>query len=210
MIHSLMSRRVFTGSALAATALIAGRSKAQQALAPTAESPIGPFYPVDRLAEDDADLTWLKGHSTRALGDIVEVTGRVLDRRGNPVSGARLELWQANAAGRYAHANDISKMPLDPNFQGFASLKTGSSGEWRATTVKPAGYDSPIGKRPPHIHFDVQGGKQRLLAQMYFPEDEAWNRTDRLYSALGDQAATSVAKAAAAGKYRWDIILMDA
>lgn len=205
-----MSRRLFAGSALAATALIAGRSAAaQQALSSTAESPIGPFYPVDRLAEDDADLTWLKGHSTRALGDVVEVTGRVLDRHGNPVSGARLELWQANAAGRYAHANDISTMPLDPNFQGYSLLRTGSTGEWRATTVKPAGYDSPIGKRPPHIHFDVQGKNQRLLAQMYFAEEDAWNRKDRLYSALGDRAATSVAKMTAAGKYRWDIILMD-
>ena len=204
------TRRGFAGSALAAS--LATASSAQSlAGGPqlTASSPIGPFYPVDRLLEDDADLTWIKGHSSRARGSVIEITGRVLDRRGNPVRGAVLEAWQANAAGRYAHAADVATAPLDPNFQGYAMLRTGPSGEWRMTTIKPAAYDSPIGKRTPHIHFDIRGRQHRLIAQMYFADDAAMNAQDRLYQSLAEDAATSVAQLAAPAKYRWDVVLME-
>lgn len=214
MTSLIVSRRGFALSALAGAALLAGARGAQgrQALPPlagTAESPMGPFYPVSHLAEADADLVWLKGHKQRALGEVIEVSGRVLDRHGKPMRDATLEIWQANAAGRYAHPNDISKAPLDPNFQGFALLKTDADGDWRITTVKPAAYDSPIGLRTPHIHFDVRGTQHRLNAQMYFPEEAALNVKDQLYKGLGGEAATSVAAATGAGKYRWDIVLMD-
>ncbi|WP_309644344.1 protocatechuate 3,4-dioxygenase [Phenylobacterium sp.] len=207
-----VSRRGF--GVMAGAALVAGARGAQgqpalPPLAGTAESPMGPFYPVSHLAEDDADLVWLKGHSQRALGEVIEVSGRVLDRHGKPMADATLEVWQANAAGRYAHPNEMSKAPLDPNFQGFATLKTGKDGDWRITTIKPAAYDSPIGLRTPHIHFDVRGTGHRLTAQMYFPEDAALNARDQLYKGLGGEAGTSVAAGAGAGKYRWDIVLMD-
>lgn len=206
--NSLMTRRAFAGSAMAAAALIATRGSAEEAIRGTAGSPIGPFYPVERLAEEDADLTWIKGHSQRATGNVIEVTGRVLDRYGKPVSGARLELWQCNAAGRYAHSGDVSTAPLDPNFQGFASIKTGDKGEWRITTIKPAAYDSPIGKRTPHIHFDISGRNHRLISQMYFADDHAMNATDTLYKMLGENAITSVARVDAPAKYHWDVVLM--
>lgn len=205
---AMMSRRLFAGSALAVAGLAATRSSAEQVLRGTADSPMGPFYPIERLAEDDADLTWLKGHSNRALGNVIEVTGRVLDQRGNPVDGARLELWQCNAAGRYAHSRDPATMPLDPNFQGYASIKTGAKGEWKITTIKPAAYDSPIGKRTPHIHFDIMGKQHRLISQMYFADDHAQNTTDTLYKMLGEDAITSVARMDTPGKYHWDVVLM--
>ena len=129
---------------------------------------MGPFFPVDRLDEEDADLTWIKGHQKRATGDVIQVAGRVLDRYGKPVSGARLDIWQCNSLGRYAHANDVATMPLDPDFQGYASIRTGAAGDWRITTIKPAAYDSPIGRRTPHIHFDVQGKRRRLITQIVF------------------------------------------
>ena len=109
---------------------------------------------------------------------MIEVTGRVLDRYGKPIRGASLELWQCNAAGRYAHANEQSTMPLDPDFQGYASVTTARDGEWRIRTIKPASYASPIGQRSPHIHFDIRGRDERLIAQMYFPEDAPANAND--------------------------------
>ena len=205
-----MTRRAFAGSALAASMALTGGAKAAEAvLRPTASGDLGPFYPIDRLAEDDADLTWIKGHKTRALGDVIEVSGRVLDRHGNPVRNAAIEVWQANSVGRYAHPNDVATAPLDPNFQGYARLTTGAGGEWRIVTIKPAAYDSPSGRRTPHIHFDVHGKSHRLVSQMYFADDAATNANDMLYKGLGDWADTAVAKLDSPAKYRWDVILMD-
>lgn len=206
----LISRRAFAGSALATvTLLAAGRSRAASVLEPTPSQTIGPFYPVQRLLEADADMTRIKGHRNRAKGTVIEVTGRVLDRHGNPMRGAQLEIWQCNAAGRYAHPNDIATQPLDPDFQGYAAIMTDRTGAWRITTIKPAGYNSPIGFRTPHIHFDVRGRAQRLTSQMYFPDEDKTNQTDGLYSEMGSAAVQTVARADGVGRYSWDIVLMD-
>jgi protocatechuate 3,4-dioxygenase beta subunit len=204
-----LTRRDFARGGLAAGLLWAAPGQAQQR-APTAESPMGPFYPVERPTDVDADLTAVTGRSGRAQGTVIEVRGRVLDMRGRPIQGATVELWQANAAGRYDHPADPATAPLDPGFQGFARLTTGADGAWRITTVKPGGYDSPIGHRPPHIHFDIIGSRHRNIAQLYFPE-EAGNAADTLYRALGDQAASSVAVRDAANPnlYSWDVVLME-
>ena len=205
------SRRVFGGSMLAIGALAATKaSVAASALMPTPGEQMGPFFPVERLAEADADLTWIKGHKKRAEGNVIQVTGRVLDRHGNPVKGAKLDLWQCNAHGRYAHPNDPATMPIDPDFQGFASIRTGRGGDWRITTIKPAPYDSPIGRRTPHIHLDVQGKSHRLITQMYFSDDDASNSKDQLYRGLGGSAERAVAKLTDASRYDWTIVLMDA
>jgi protocatechuate 3,4-dioxygenase, beta subunit len=204
MTDAAVSRRAFGSGVLALGALAATRAAAAPLV--TAESPMGPFYPSGYRGDDDFDMTRLKGRSGRALGEVIEVSGRVLDRLGNPVRGARIELWQANAAGRYAHANDTSAAPLDPNFQGLARLVTGPTGAWRIRTIRPNLY----GRRTRHIHFDVQGKAHRLMAQMYFPEDAEKNAQDGLYRLLGKQAETSLARLDAPDRYRWDIVLMDA
>jgi protocatechuate 3,4-dioxygenase, beta subunit len=212
--ESFLSRRQFAQSVLASAGLlVVGPALAQErqpALGTTAESPIGPFYPLRPLAENDADLTRLAGHANRAQGSVIELTGIVRDLRGNPIAGAEMELWQANAAGRYMHELDPATAPLDPDFQGYARLKTGADGAYRIVTIKPAGYDSPIGHRPPHLHFDLRGRTHRTIAQMYFPEDKDGNASDTLYRALGAEAGTSLAMRDAAdpGKYRWDVVLM--
>ncbi len=203
-----ISRRAFTVGATLFGAIAATRTMAAPPL--TAESPMGPFFPTSYHGEDDFDLTMLKGHKTRALGDVIEISGRVLDRYGKPLKGANIKLWQANAAGRYAHENEQNTAPLDPNFQGVANLVTGKSGEWRIKTIKPKFYDTPLGLRTPHIHFDVQGHAHRLMAQMYFPEEAEANAKDFLYKDLGEGAPTSVAQMMAPSAYRWDIVLMDA
>ena len=208
--HRILSRRAFAGGAIAtATVLASGRALAAEPLAPTPSQTIGPFYPVQRLSEIDADLTRIKGHRNRAQGTVIEVTGRILDRYGNPVRGARLELWQCNSHGRYAHPNDVATTPLDPDFQGYAAIASGRNGEWRLTTIKPAGYDSPIGRRTPHIHFDVSGKSHRLITQMYFSDEDPSNQTDGLYKEMGSAAVRTVARADGIGRYTWDIVLMD-
>jgi protocatechuate 3,4-dioxygenase beta subunit len=104
------------------------------------------------------------------------------------VRGAKVELWQANARGRYAHPADVNAAPLDPNFQGFGVQVTDAEGRYRFKTIKPGAYPvnpvNPVEVRPPHIHFDVTGAKDRLVTQMYFPE-EPLNEKDVLFRELG-------------------------
>jgi len=141
---------------------------------------LGPFYP-DRLpADQDADLTVVAGRAGRAYGQVLYLSGRVLDARGKPLPGARLELWQANAHGRYIHSGDgDSSGPLDPNFQGYASLRADGDGRYRIKTIKPAPYSG----RTAHLHFIIATGGTRLTTQMFF-EGEALNQRDGLYRAL--------------------------
>lgn len=200
-----ITRRMFTAGALATAA--GASSVAAQSI--TAGSPLGPFFPTGYRGETDADLTRIGAGAERAQGQVIEVMGRVLDRHGNPIVGSRLDIWQANAFGRYDHPEDPAVMPLDPNFQGYASIHTGRDGSWKLTTIKPAAYDSPVGNRPPHIHMDASGMSSRQILQMYFPEDEAANRQDPLYQSLGEGAPTSVAKALGDHRYQWDIVLIE-
>jgi protocatechuate 3,4-dioxygenase beta subunit len=138
----------------------------------------GPLLGEDRVAPGDADLT--RPHDgTRdgeAQGQRIIVHGRVLDSGGRPVPHTLVEVWQANAAGRYRHARDTWPAPLDPNFTGAGRAVTDADGCYRFTTVKPGIY--PWGNhhnawRPAHIHFSLFGRAftQRLVTQMYFPDD---------------------------------------
>jgi protocatechuate 3,4-dioxygenase beta subunit len=173
---------------------------------------LGPFYP-DRLpADQDADLTAVIGRQGRAAGQILYLSGRVLDTRGRPLPGARLELWQANAHGRYIHSADgDASGPLDPDFQGYASLRTDEQGRYRLKTVKPAPYSG----RTAHLHFNVEGGRVKLTTQMFF-EGERLNERDGLYRWLSpedrraatgrwvDRAASMETNSLAAV---WDVVL---
>src|SRR5918994_3865372 len=100
MTNKLVSRRTFAGAGIASAGLLwAGGARALADRALTAKVDMGPFYPTILPADSDADLTWLKGHSTRAMGQVIEVSGRVMDPKGNPIRGAIIDLWQANPAG---------------------------------------------------------------------------------------------------------------
>ena len=104
--------------------------------------------------------------------------GRVMNLRGQPVAGVKLEIWQANAAGKYTHPNDLNPAPVDPNFEGYATVVTDSEGRYRFKTVRPGAYPVVADYiRPPHIHFDITGQVNRLITQMYFPVSRSTKRT---------------------------------
>ena len=145
----------------------AGPGIAPALLARTPDQVLGPFYPFMNEPMPGGDLTRLPGRKDRARGQIVHVTGLVSDRYGVPVRGAKLIIWQANAFGRYTHPNDASAAPLDPNFEGFAVIRTDDDGRYHLKTIKPGGYPvGPSTMRPPHIHFEVFGRNERLITQM--------------------------------------------
>jgi protocatechuate 3,4-dioxygenase beta subunit len=136
----------------------------------------GPVYGHDTLGPLDHDLTANGAKNGEPLGERIIVTGRVLDEAGRPVPDTLVEVWQANAAGRYIHVVDQHPAPLDPNFFGGGRCVTNAAGEYRFLTVKPGAY--PWGNhvnawRPNHIHFSVFGPSlaTRLVTQMYFPGD---------------------------------------
>lgn len=132
---------------------------------------LGPFYPLTTPSKG-GDMTRVEGRSGTAQGQVIHVGGRVLNRAGEPVRGATLEIWQANTHGRYTHPNDDNDAPLDENFEGFAVIHTDDDGGYNLKTIKPGAY--PVGGsaiRPSHIHFEVRGRTERLVTQMYFAGD---------------------------------------
>jgi protocatechuate 3,4-dioxygenase, beta subunit len=183
-----LSRRQAMTGALAAPLLAAqaaAQAAAQTGLKPTGQETLGPFYPVRAPASHDTDLTHYPGHKGgRALGQVIQLTGRVLDTSGRPLPKAALTVWQANAAGRYTNPVDSNPAPLDPNFLGVVSFTVAGDGSYRLRTVKPGAYPEPSGTlRTPHIHFDVVNADYRLVTQMYFP-GEVLNGKDLLLSTL--------------------------
>jgi protocatechuate 3,4-dioxygenase beta subunit len=97
------------------------------------------------------------------------VSGRVLNRRGDPIREARIELWQANAFGRYNHPSDPNPAPLDPDFQGYGVQLTDREGQFRFTTIKPGPYPFDATRtRTPHLHFDVTGKIDKRVTQLFF------------------------------------------
>ena len=121
--------------------LVASGLVSAQALRTTPGVALGPFYPPKKPSDSDADLTQVAGRAGRAQGTVLYVTGRVLDISGKPCPAHRFELWQANAFGRYIHpADSESSGPVDPDFQGYGSLRAGSDGHYRVKTIKPPPY----------------------------------------------------------------------
>jgi protocatechuate 3,4-dioxygenase beta subunit len=178
-------------------------------------APVFGLSDVDPL---DADLTIQ--HRGVPIGERMVVTGRVLDQAGRPVAGQLVEVWQANAAGRYIHRRDQHDAPLDPNFTGAGRCLTGPDGTYRFTTVKPGPYpwrNHRNAWRPAHIHFSLFGRAftQRLITQMYFPGDPLFD-LDPILQSVVDRSARDrlvatydhdVTVPELHTGYRWDIVL---
>jgi protocatechuate 3,4-dioxygenase beta subunit len=176
-----------------------------------------PLLGEGRVGETDHDLT--AQHAGEPLGERIVVTGRVLDGDGRPVPNSLVEVWQANACGRYRHDADRHPAPLDPNFSGAGRCLTDAEGRYRFVTVRPGAYpwkNHHNAWRPAHIHFSLFGRAftQRLITQMYFPGDPLFAfdpilgsvpeaARERLVSRL--DLDTTVPEWALG--YRWDIVL---
>jgi protocatechuate 3,4-dioxygenase beta subunit len=151
----------------------------------------GPVFGEGAVADGDADLTL--GHAGEPLGERIVVSGRLLDGSGRPIRGALVEVWQANAAGRYRHRNDVHPAPLDPNFTGAGRTLTDDDGHYRFVSIKPGAYpwqNHPNAWRPAHIHFSVFGRAftERLVTQMYFPGDPLFD-ADPIFNSIRDPKA---------------------
>ena len=168
--------------------------------------------------DTEADLT--SRHTGEPLGERILVTGRVLDGDGRPVRHQLVEIWQANASGRYWHQRDRHPAPLDPNFTGAGRCLTDGDGVYRFQTIKPGAYpwrNHPNAWRPAHIHFSFFGTDftQRLVTQMYFPGDPLFD-LDPIYQSITDAKAREMLVAAYDPElnspehrlgYRWDVVL---
>jgi protocatechuate 3,4-dioxygenase beta subunit len=153
----------------------------------------GPVFGHDAVQPGDADLT--RQHQGEPLGERIIVHGRVLDEDGRPVPHTLVEIWQANACGRYIHVVDQHPAPLDPNFTGAGRALTDNDGYYKFVTVKPGAY--PWGNhynawRPSHIHFSLFGHAfvSRLVTQMYFPGDPLFP-FDPIFNSVADERARS-------------------
>lgn len=151
----------------------------------------GPLLGAELVRPGDNDLT--RQHSAEPMGQRIIVRGRVLDSDGRAVPHTLLEIWQANAGGRYRHIVDQWPAPLDPNFTGLGRAMTDNDGRYEFTTVKPGAYpwkNHHNAWRPAHIHFSLFGVAftQRLVTQMYFPDDPLF-AFDPIFNSIPDEAA---------------------
>ncbi len=139
----------------------------------TPDQILGPFYPVGKMPVG-ADLT----QAGKAGGIVLYLSGRVLNAAGVPMAGAEVEIWQANAKGRYDHPHDTNAAALDPAFTGFARITADAEGKYAFRTIRPAAYPAAADRwRPAHIHFKVTAKTEQLVTQMYFTGEE-WNDRD--------------------------------
>jgi protocatechuate 3,4-dioxygenase beta subunit len=151
----------------------------------------GPAFGWGEIGANDQDLT--RQHDGEPIGERIIVTGRVLDEYGRAVPHTLVEIWQANAAGRYRHDADQHHAPLDPNFTGCGRTLTGADGGYQFITIKPGAYpwrNHHNAWRPAHIHFSLFGPSfcTRLVTQMYFPGDPLLERDPMYLSVPGDEA----------------------
>jgi protocatechuate 3,4-dioxygenase beta subunit len=178
----------------------------------------GPQLGPERVNEGDNDLT--RQHAGGPLGERITVSGRVLDTEGKPLRGTLVEIWQANAAGRYLHKWDQWPAPLDPNFSGAGRTVTDDEGRYTFTTIKPGPY--PWGNhynawRPAHVHFSLLGRAfaQRLVTQMYFPGDPLFEfdpiagsvRDEKARERMISRFSIDATQPDWALAYEWDIYL---
>lgn len=187
MTKGLVARRGVLAAGIGGALFLPRLVFAGEKLPPTPAQTAGPFYPATFPADSDNDLVHVAGHSRGAKGTITRVAGRVLNADGRPLAGAEVEIWQADANGRYHDPRDSrAGPPPDADFQGYGRVVTDGAGAYRFLTIRPVAYPG----RTPHIHFAVSGGgiPAPFVTQMYIA-GEAGNERDPVLSAIRDPAA---------------------
>jgi len=188
--HHLISRRRFlrrmTSGLVVATggAMLLNRMDGAafaEALTRTPWQTEGPFYPDKLPLDTDNDLLIINKNITAALGTVTHLSGRVLDARGEAVSGAVVEIWQVDNNGAYLHSQDYNAR-RDANFQGYGRFETGKSGDYRFRTVKPVPYPG----RTPHIHLKVSKGERELLTTQVYVQGHPQNERDGVLRGIRD------------------------
>ena len=170
----------------------------------TASQTIGPFFRIGLENLYVADLA-----PSAAVTDKIAIHGRVVDGDGKPVNDAILEIWQANAHGKYAHPDDVQSKPLTPGFQGFGRVPTDQSGVFRFTTIKPGSVAGPHGlPQAPHLLVAVfmRGLLIHLLTRIYFPDD-ADNADDPVLKLVPAERRATLIAARSGGGLEWNVIL---
>ena len=204
--HAILGMAALTALPWTAWSVLAAESRL---LEPTPSDAEGPFYPVDIPEDSDNDLLRVMGREGPAPGRLTYLHGRVMDREGQRIDGARVEIWQCDHGGVYHHPGDPGTP--DVSFQGFGAMVTDREGGYHFRTMRPVPYTG----RTPHIHFRVTAeGFERLTTQLYVAEERERNREDFLYQRHGgaaERVTTSFQPAgAAAGRAlaaRFDIVL---
>jgi len=177
----------------------------------TTSQTIGPFFQIG--------LQWLVQDNLAVeavSGERVRIEGRVLDGDGVPVPDAFLEVWQANAQGKYAHPEDTQDKPIEPGFRGYGRIPTDDDGKFRFSTIQPGSVPGPDGKpQAPHIEVAVfaRGLMRRLVTRIYFPDESAANETDFALSRVEPQrSGTLIARKVPgqAAQFEWNVILQGA
>jgi protocatechuate 3,4-dioxygenase, beta subunit len=189
MSSSTLSRRnvLYAPVAYAAASGLFGFAEGDAStLPPTPAQIAGPFYPMSFPRDSDNDLIHVAGHPAAAHGVPANIAGHVLDLNGRPISGARVEIWQCDANGRYHYVQDgRSDQPRDEDFQGYGATTTDIEGRYQFLTIKPVPYPG----RTPHIHFAVSGhGFERFITQMYVA-GEPRNESDPILKEVRDPDA---------------------
>lgn len=178
-------RQILRGAAaMGATALFTPGVFAEM-LSLTPRLTEGPFYPDKLPLDQDNDLLIINDSTTRAIGEITHLTGKILSPSGAPLKNATIEIWQCDAKAVYLHTRDSNgkKDQQDKNFQGYGKFETDSSGEYRFRTIKPVPYP---GRPAGHIHFKVSLGDRELLTSQIFIRGFKGNDTDGVFRSTGD------------------------
>ena len=189
MDEKIVSRRIFLGSAavgVAGAAAFFTPGVFAEHLVQTPSQTEGPFYPDKMPLDTDNDLLIISNSITPAVGEVTRLSGRILDRKGDPIRNATVEIWQVDNHGAYLHTGSVNKENRDPNFQGFGRFVTGSKGEYSFRTIKPVLYP---GRQAPHIHFLVKAkGHDKFTTQCYI-KGHPGNASDFVLKEIRDAKA---------------------